>query len=306
MKLVWALIASILLCGLLNAQITEKWWEELPRPSWKRFEKITQRQSWFEVYKIQPGLFAIYEPGQYEEVISYLIVGTKKSILFDSGLGIGDMKKLVAELSPAEPVVINSHSHYDHVGGNFQFKEIYAADSEFSQLNSKGSPHEEVKEFVSKGWIWKETPKDFDSKNYSIKPYKITRALQNGDRIDLGDRVIEVIRTPGHSPDSICLLDRKNRLLFVGDTFIPGPLYAHIPDSNFKQYLESAALLHKLQSEVDSLLPAHNETLLPPSYLNAMHQAFLRIQDGTARYKDQDSIREYLFDGFSVLVKKPK
>jgi glyoxylase-like metal-dependent hydrolase (beta-lactamase superfamily II) len=108
------------------------------------------------------------------------------------------------------------------------------ADSEFSQLNSKGRPHENVKEFVSKGWIWKETPKDFDPKNYAIKLYKIVKRLQHGDRIDFGDRVLEIILTPGHFPDSLCLLDRKNRLLFVGDTFYPSPLYAHNPESKWK------------------------------------------------------------------------
>lgn len=305
MKIGLTSIVSILLCSLLNAEIPDTWWKDLPRPSWKQFEKIKQSQSWFEVYKIKPDVFAIYEPGQYEEVISYLIVGTKKSVLFDTGLGIGDMKKLITELSPAEPIVINSHSHYDHVGGNFQFQKIYAVDSQFSQLNSKGSPYEKVKEFVSEGWIWKETPKNFERKNYEIKTYKLSKGLQNGDRIDLGNRVLEIIQTPGHTPDSICILDRKNRLLFAGDTWYPGPLYAQFPESNLKQYAESAALLSKLKDEVDFVLPAHNETLLSPSYLEKMHQAFVAMQNGRASYKDQDSIREYSFDGISILVKKP-
>lgn len=305
MKLAFALILSLLLCGFSSADIPEKWWEKLPRPSWNRFEKVRQSQSWFEVYKIRPGIFAIYEPGQAEEVISYLIVGTNQSVLFDTGLGIGDIKKLVSELSSAEPVVINSHSHYDHVGGNFQFQEIYGVDTKFSQLSSKGSLHDKVKEFVSKGWIWKETPKGFDSNNYVAKPYKVTKVIQSGDRIDLGDKVLEVISTPGHSPDSICLLDRKNRLLFVGDTFYLGPLYAQLPESDLKLYTESAALLRKLTEEVDFILPAHNETLLSPSYIYKLHQALLAVQNGTAPYKDQDSIREYTFDGISILVKQP-
>jgi len=300
------LIASILMCSILNADTPEQWWKKLPRQSWSRFEKIPQSQNWFEVYRIQPGLYAIYEPGQWEEVISYLIVGSKKSVLFDTGLGIADIKKLIGELTPVEPVVINSHSHYDHVGGNFQFHEIYGMDLEFSRLNSKGTAHDGVKEFVSEGWIWKETPKGFAAKDYTIKPYQVTKILQNGDSIDLGDRILEVILTPGHTPDSLCLLDRKNRLLLTGDTFYPAPLYAHFPESNFKQYVETAALLHKLKNEVDYLVSAHNETLLPSSYLEKLYKAFVAIQEGSAKYKDQkDGIREYLFDGFSILVKKP-
>lgn len=293
------------MCSIANVEAVQKWWEKLPRKSWERFEKIPQSQKWFEVYRIQPGIFAIYEPGQWEEVISYLIVGKTKSLLFDTGLGIGDIKRLVSEITPVEPLVINSHTHYDHIGGNYQFQEIYGMDNEFSQLNSKGSPYEEVKEFVSADWIHGETPKGFDAQQYQIKPYKITKIFKDRDRIDLGDRILEIIFIPGHTPDSICLLDRKNRLLFTGDTFYPAPLYAHFPESNFNQYAETAKLLHKLQSEVDYVIPSHNETLLPSSYLEKLDLAFQSIQDGSAKFKEQkDGVREYLFDGFSILVKR--
>src|SRR6185295_1021117 len=132
-----------------------------------------------EVYRILPGIFAIYEPGQWEEVISYLIVGTQKSLLFDTGLGIGDIKKLVGEIGSVEPLVINSHTHYDHIGGNFQFHEIYGIDTEFSQLNSKGIPYDEVKEFVSDEWIHGQTPAGFVANQYHIKPYNITKILKD-------------------------------------------------------------------------------------------------------------------------------
>jgi glyoxylase-like metal-dependent hydrolase (beta-lactamase superfamily II) len=292
------------MCTIANVEAAEKWWQKLPRKSWDRFEKIPQSQKWFEVYRIQPGIFAIYEPGQWEEVISYLIVGKNKSLLFDTGLGIGDIKKLTSEITPIEPLVINSHTHYDHIGGNYQFQEIYGIDDEFSRLNSKGSPYKEVKEFVSDEWLHGETPKGFVPKQYQIKPYKITKIVKDGDRIDLGDRVLEIILIPGHTPDSICLLDRKNRLLFTGDTFYPAPLYAHFPESNFNEYAQTAQLLHKLQSEVDYVIPSHNETLLPSSYLEKLDLAFQSIQNGSAKFKEQkDGVREYLFDGFSILVK---
>jgi glyoxylase-like metal-dependent hydrolase (beta-lactamase superfamily II) len=298
-------IILTIMCTIANVEAVEKWWQKLPRKSWERFEKVPQSQKWFEVYRIQPGIFAIYEPGQWEEVISYLIVGKNKSLLFDTGLGIGDIKKLVSEITPVEPLVINSHSHYDHIGGNYQFQQIYGMDNDFTQLNSKGSPYEDVKEFVSGDWIPGETPKGFVATQYQIKPYKITKIFKDRDQIDLGDRILEIIFIPGHTPDSICLLDRKNRLLFTGDTFYPAPLYAHFPESNFDQYAETAKLLHKLQNEVDYIIPSHNETLLPSSYLEKLDLAFQSIQNNSAKFKEQkDGVREYLFDGFSILAKK--
>lgn len=71
---------------------------------------------WFEVYEPVPGVYAIYEPHQAEETISYLIVGDKQALLFDTGMGISDIKKTVRELTTRPIVVLNSHTHNDHVG----------------------------------------------------------------------------------------------------------------------------------------------------------------------------------------------
>ena len=67
----------------------DNWWDKLPRPEWSEFERIDQDQEWFEVYRVADGVFAIYEPGQFEEVISFLITGEDRALLFDTGLGIG-------------------------------------------------------------------------------------------------------------------------------------------------------------------------------------------------------------------------
>jgi len=65
-------------------------------------------------------------------------------------------------------------------------------------------------------------PPGFDAKAYSTRPFQITHWLHDGDKIDLGGRTLQVIGTPGHTPDAIALLDQKNGLLFTGDTFMRG------------------------------------------------------------------------------------
>jgi hypothetical protein len=107
----------------------DHWWNQLPRPEWSAFERIDQDQDWFEVYRIADGVFAIYEPGQFEEVISFLITGEDRALLFDTGLGIGDMKRVVEQLTDLPIVVLNSHTHYDHIGGNYQFDTIFGRDT---------------------------------------------------------------------------------------------------------------------------------------------------------------------------------
>ena len=280
----------------------DNWWEKLPRPVWSQFEKIPQSQDWFEVYKVLPGVFAIYEPGQFEEVISYLIVGTDKALLFDTGLGIGDMKRVVTELTDLEPIVINSHTHYDHIGGNYQFDTIHGTDTEYTKMNSHGKRHEKVQEFVGEGWIWKPTPENFSIAEYHIKPFQLSKIINDGEKIDLGNRTLEVVMTQGHAPDALCLIDRENRLLFTGDTFYPATLYAHLPGSDFETYAKTAAMLSQLFDEVDKLLPAHNEPLVDSIYLRRMHEGFKVIQDSTAEFVVIDGNREYMFEGFSIIV----
>src|SRR6267143_177451 len=78
-SLVGAQHAAPLLPSLqTNAQIPE-WCRPLPRPEYKLLQRVLPDDPWFEVYKVAPGVFAIYEPHQAEEAISYLMVGTKKA-----------------------------------------------------------------------------------------------------------------------------------------------------------------------------------------------------------------------------------
>lgn len=282
----------------------DRWWDALPREAWSEFPRIDQSQDWFEVYEIRPGVLAVYEPGQFEEVISYLVVGSERALLFDTGLGIGDMRRLVGELTDKEVVVLNSHTHYDHVGGNHAFETVYGTSLDYTRENARGRPHEEVAEFVGGGWIWKETPQGFSAGGYVSRPFTVTDTVEDGQVLSLGGVELEVLLTPGHAPDSLCLLDRERKLLFTGDTFYPAPLYAHLPGSSFEDYERSAARLASLADAVDVVLPAHNEPTLPASELIAFGEAFAAMREGRP-FVLTDGHREYDFGRFSILVSDP-
>lgn len=280
----------------------DQWWSELPREAWRRYPKIAHSQDWFEVYRITDEVLAIYEPGQFEEVISWLILGSDRALLFDTGLGIGDMAALVAELTDLPLIVLNSHSHYDHIGGNHGFDTIYGSASAYTGERARGIDHQQVAEFVGPGWIWKPTPQGFDPAQYTIAPFAISHKVRDGELIDLGDRRLEVLLTPGHAPDALCLLDREKRLLFSGDTFYPAPLYAHLPGSDLAQYTATAKRLAGLSNLVDALMPGHNEPAISAEYLPALDQAMQAIADQTHPWQPTDGNREYRFDGFSVIT----
>ena len=282
---------------------TGNWWDKLPRPEWGEYERVAVDDNWFEVYRIIDGVFAIYEPGQFEEVISFLISGEDNALLFDTGLGIGDMRSVVDQLTNLDVIVLNSHTHYDHIGGNYQFKTIYAIDTEFTRGRALGLPHEHMAEFVSEGWVLKPLPDGFISDEYHSHPFAISQFVAEGQIIDVGGRQLEILEMPGHAPDSICLLDRENRILFTGDTFYLAPLYTHVDGSDFEDYANSAARLAGLAGEIDIAITSHNVAIVDGSYMIALGRAFEEIKAGTAEYMMTDGNREYQFDGFSVIVK---
>ncbi|MCH8307568.1 MAG: MBL fold metallo-hydrolase [Proteobacteria bacterium] len=282
---------------------TSNWWDKLPRPEWSEYERVAVDDNWFEVYRIIDGVFAIYEPGQFEEVISFLISGENNALLFDTGLGIGDMRSVVDQLTKLDVIVLNSHTHYDHIGGNYQFKTIYAMDTGFTRRRALGLPHERMAEFVSEGWIWKPLPDGFISDEYHSHPFAISQFVAEGEIINIGGRQLEILETPGHAPDSICLIDRENRILFTGDTFYLAPLYTHVDGSDFEDYAKSAARLAGLAGEIDIAITSHNVPIVDGSYMIALGRAFEEIKAGIAEYMMTDGNREYQFDGFSVIVK---
>jgi glyoxylase-like metal-dependent hydrolase (beta-lactamase superfamily II) len=284
---------------------TQNWWDKLPRAEWSAFEQLDAVGNWFEVYRITPQVYALYEPGQFEEVISFLIVGSQRALLFDTGLGIGDIRAEVEQLTSLDITVLNSHTHYDHVGGNFQFDQRWARDTEFGRQRMKGLTHELVAEAVQAGWIWKPTPPSFDPARYVSTAWEFEHFVDEGMQIDLGGLSLEVIYTPGHAPDCISLLDRHNRVLFTGDTFYLAPLYSHLEGSSFSDYVASASKLAVYQPLVDTLITSHNVPTADASYLEHLHTAMQRIVAGKAEYVDTDGAREYAFDGFSVITHSP-
>lgn len=282
----------------------DNWWDSLPRPEWSAYTKIDIDDGWFDVYRIDDEIYAIYEPGQFEEVISFLIVGDDFALMFDTGLGIGNIRSVVDQLTELDVVVLNSHTHYDHIGGNYLFDTIYGTSLEYTQNRAMGSPPEATAGFLREGWVWKPLPDGFSAAEYQSRAFEIDKLVYEGDRIDIGGRELEILFTPGHAPDSICLIDRDNRLLFTGDTFYLAPLYTHIEGSSFDDYAESAARLAGLAAEIDKAITSHNVPVVDASYMTALGQAFADIQSGAATdVTISDSNREYHFGDFSVIVK---
>jgi glyoxylase-like metal-dependent hydrolase (beta-lactamase superfamily II) len=279
------------------------WCKELPRAEYKRLHQVESTDPWFEVYRVRPGVFAIYEPHQFEEVISYLIVGQTRALLFDTGIGVGDIHKVVARLTALPLTVLNSHTHYDHVGGNADFTDILGVDSEFTRDNAGGGVNRYgVSEALIPERLCGALPVGVTRQSYKIRPWKITHAVHDGDMIDLGGRKLEILFTPGHTPDSLMLLDRANKMLFTGDMFYSGPIYLYTPETNFVDYTTSIARVSKLTNQLQLLLPSHNVPVADPDKLLELNAAVQDVNSGRAKALPSEGNWEYRFDGFSLLL----
>ena len=302
-----ALAASALICvtpfglGAQTEHIPE-WCRALPRPEYKSLERVLASETWFEVYKVAPGVFAIYEPRQAEEVISYLIVGHKQAVLFDTGMGVSEIRKVTSKLTSRPVVVLNSHTHNDHVGGNWQFTFVYGMDAEFTRANAKGS-REEAQAEITPDLLCGELPKGFNPKTYATKPWKISHFIHDGFKVNLGGRTLEVLSTPGHTPDAISLLDRANGLLFTGDTYYPAPIWLFRPETDLDAYVASVKRLAALASQLKIVLGAHNIPVAHPDVLVKLVAAIESVRAGKVPPQKKDGEKSlYTIDGISFLL----
>jgi glyoxylase-like metal-dependent hydrolase (beta-lactamase superfamily II) len=295
----------MLATSLMAQSPVPEWCRALPRPEYRNLQRVPVSDPWFEVYKPTPGVFAIYEPHQAEETIGYLIVGSQRALLFDTGMGISDIKKVTQDLTTLPIVVLNSHTHDDHVGGNWQFDDVYALDTDFTRKNALGS-RADAQEEITPDQICGSLPKGFDSKTYATRPWKIKAYTHDGDRFDLGGRTIEVISTPGHTPDAITLFDRANGLLFTGDTFYPAPIWLFRPETDLNAYAASIARLAALAPTVKLVLGAHNIPVAQPSVLPRLVKAFDSVRTGNIK-PTPDSAGKVLYkvDDISFLMRAP-
>ena len=268
-----------------------------------RFPLHAASSRWYQVRMVEPGVYAIIEPYQFQEVISWLIVGSERALLFDSGLGMMPIKPVVMRLTTHPVTVINSHTHFDHVGGNADFVDVRARSTPFTEARRAGYAHAVVASEVSPTALCGNRPAGLDSATYRSRPWSAAARFGDGTRFDLGGRSIEVLATPGHTPDAISLLDRANGLLWTGDSFYAGPIWLYKPETDLAAYQRSIDKLAALVPSLRRVLPAHNVISVAPSVLARVPKAIRDVRSGRARgTMSTPGQRLVRFNGFSILV----
>lgn len=259
--------------------------------------------TWFEVRAFSDEVYGIGEPRHVQRVKSFLVVGDDRSLLFDTGMGIGDIRDVVNRLTDRPVVVVNSHSHWDHIGDNWQFDRIWIHEAEASLL-PVGVRNERIRPALTPEGFTGMPPVGFDPDNFSIRGSTTERTLAGGDSIDLGGRTLRVIHSPGHSPGGITLLEERTGIALVGDAVYAGRLYAHLPSSDPVVYRATLTSLADLAPSLRTLYPSHGDYPLEPGFLVDVARGNEEVWQGRRPDNIEQGIEQYRFDRFSILLRE--
>ena len=229
---------------------------------------------WFTINEIDKDTYVISEYRHWEETHCYLLNGTKRSLLIDTGLGICNISEVISELTDKPVTAIATHIHWDHIGGHKYYPDFYAHEAELDWLNGGfPQPLETINEYVVDRC---ELPTDFQINEYKFFQGKPTKILHGGEHIDLGGRMVAVIHTPGHAPGHMCFWEANTGYLFTGDLVYKDTLTAWFPSTDPKAYLKSLETVSELPAK--RVFPAHHSLDIQPELLTRMRKAFRELK----------------------------
>ena len=236
---------------------------------------MSAADNWFTIEKTDENTHIISEYRHWEETHCFLLNGSERSLLIDTGLGIRNISEVVSGLTDKPVTAIATHIHWDHIGGHRYYPDFYAHKAELHWLDG-GFPQslETIKGYVVARC---DLPEDFNINSYNIFQGKPTRVLHGGERIELGGRTIEVIHTPGHAPGHLCFWEEKTGYLFTGDLVYKGILTAWFPATDPESYLKSLEAISDLPAK--KVFPAHHSLDITPEILIRMRKAFEQLKE---------------------------
>ncbi len=188
-----------------------------------------------------------------EGVRFFLLAGTEKALMIDSGMMTRNARELAEQVTDLPLELLLTHADRDHTACNGQFPWFYMHPAEASNLyNTQGLQG-------------------------------VFRPVEEGDVLDLGDRPLEIWSIPGHTPGSIAILDRKNRVLISGDTVQDGTIFLFGVQREMHAFLLSLEKLEGRRDRFDAIWPSHGSIPVRPDLIPALREAAAAVQRGEVR-----------------------
>jgi glyoxylase-like metal-dependent hydrolase (beta-lactamase superfamily II) len=209
-------------------------------------------ESWYRVRRLDDGVTWIDEPfvKEFYRCNVWHVRGRERDLLVDSGWGVVSLREHIPLVTEKPLVALASHTHFDHMAGHHEFPERWVHRAEALPLAAPTRRNTLVEPYVTDEVFDALPPEPYRSTTYCPKAAPATRLLEDGDVVDLGDRVFEVVHTPGHSPGGIALFERATGILFSGDIVYDGPLIEDCPSADAQDYVRSMRRLLDLPVRV--------------------------------------------------------
>ena len=225
------------------------------------------------LYVINENISIVHPVYTNDPLNMYLLLGAHTALLVDTGCGLYPLKPVIDKLIHGRNlIVLNTHTHWDHILGNEEFKEIYV--------------HENEADIISKPYdvsYFKDSPnkivEHYAEKNFLIPPAQLIKTVKHGDVFNLGNIDVEIIHAPGHSPGSICLITNNGELFtsdvaYYGDQFLPSR-------DKIPQVLETLNKLIILcnEQEIAEIYPSHRNYPCDKTLLIDLYEGIQNIKN---------------------------
>lgn len=182
----------------------------------------------------------------------FLLTGMKEALLIDSGMTLSNAREIAESITTLPLRLLNTHTDIDHISGNAAFSAVMMGAGEVDFYRSQGRTEEIV-------------------------------PLKHGDVIDLGERELEIIDLSGHTPGSIAILDKANKVLISGDSIQDGRIYMFGSHRNMDKYIETMEALLEHTGRFEVIYPSHGTFPVKPELIPKLIEGAKQIQAGEAK-----------------------
>jgi len=231
--------------------------------------------NWFTVERIDGDTFAVSEYRHWEETHCYLLRGTEKALLIDTGLGVSDLKPVIDGLTELPVTAVTTHVHWDHIGSHRSFPNFWVHEAEKEWISGHFPlPLPAVKHNLT--MLPCGFPPEFSIDGYQIFQGEPQAVFKDGCVFDLGGRQIAAVHTPGHSPGHCCFYEPDRRYLYAGDLVYCGCLDAFYPTTDPQLFYRSVQKLRGLK--IDRILPGHHSLSVQVDLISRIENAFRKLE----------------------------
>lgn len=218
---------------------------------------------WFDRRNVSDDITLLWEPHVVPLMRCNIwhVRGTDRDLVVDTGMGVASLVDEMQDLLDKPVTAVATHGHGDHIGSHHEFDDVVAHPAEAYLLehppmatldplvvwdeseleNLRRAGYE-----VTERYLVTELPPGVTIEGFRQTPAKVSRLVDEGETVDIGDRHFEVLHLPGHSPGSIGLWEAATGTLFSGDAVYDGPLLDEGDDSDIGDYCRTMERLLEL------------------------------------------------------------